>query len=114
MATSKEGMNGMENQLEEAREIINRVDREMARLFVQRMEASRQVAAYKREHGLPVFDAAREAAVIQRNLSYIEDDALHSFYTLFQRDVMNVSKLYQQKLMQGIRAAYSGVEGAFA
>ena len=47
--------------LEKARETINRVDAEIARLFEERMEAAREVAAYKKEHGLPILDAAREA-----------------------------------------------------
>ena len=38
--------------LEEARETINRVDREMARLFEERMSAVRKVAEYKMARGL--------------------------------------------------------------
>ena len=34
--------------LQEAREIINRVDSQMAELFVQRMRAAEMVAEYKR------------------------------------------------------------------
>ena len=42
--------------LKEARETINRVDSEMARLFEERMDAVRKVAEYKAERGLPVLD----------------------------------------------------------
>ena len=48
------------SKLEDARKIINEVDRAMAELFVKRMEAVETVAAYKKERGLPVLDAARE------------------------------------------------------
>ena len=42
------------------RAIINETDREMARLFEQRMEAVKQIALWKKEHGLPILDAGRE------------------------------------------------------
>lgn len=96
------------------REIINETDREMARLFEQRMEAVRRIAMWKKEHGLPILDAGREQEVIARNMDYIRDNELQGDYDLFIRNVMSVSRGYQRRLMKGIRAAYSGVEGAFA
>ena len=42
--------------LDQARNEINRIDREMARLFCARMDAAREVAAYKKETGMPIFD----------------------------------------------------------
>lgn len=50
------------DKLQEARKIISQVDEEMAALFVRRMEAAVQVAEYKKERGLPIFDGAREVA----------------------------------------------------
>ncbi len=102
------------DELQEARKIIDGVDREMARLFERRMEASRMVAAYKRAHGLSIVDAAREQAVIAKNAELIGSDELRGDYVRFLTNVMEVSKQYQRHLMQGIRVAYSGVEGAFA
>jgi chorismate mutase len=64
----------MENDLlNEAREIINEVDREMALLFRRRMEAVKMVAEYKIERGLPVLDAKREEAVIARNSEFLAE-----------------------------------------
>ena len=65
--------------LEEAREQINRVDREMARLFEERMNAVRKVAKYKMARGLQVLDPEREKQVIERNSALIEDDELRSY-----------------------------------
>ena len=104
----------MNDELNEARAIINETDREMARLFSRRMEAAKRIAAYKRARGIPILDAGREQEIIARNLSYVPQEELRSFYVRFMQDVMDVSKLYQRRLMNGIRAAYSGVEGAFA
>ena len=45
---------------------IDAVDAEMAALFERRMRAVADVARYKAETGKPVFDAAREAAVLDK------------------------------------------------
>ena len=102
------------NELEQARAVIDQVDQEMAALFCRRMEAVRQVAQYKQERGLPVLDAAREQAVIEKNAARVEDETLRSYYVLYLRDLMGVSSRYQHRLLEGMRIAYSGVEGAFA
>ena len=52
----------MEWNLQEIRQQLDAIDDQMLALFADRMRLVSQVAAYKREHGLPVFDAAREAA----------------------------------------------------
>ena len=104
----------MDNRLEEARKIINKVDAQMAELFVERMRAAELVYAYKKEYGLPILDAKREAAVIERNASAIEDEVLRGYYIDFLKDVMAVSRAYQYRMQSGLKVAYSGVEGAFA
>ncbi len=101
-------------ELEKARLEINEVDRDMARLFVRRMDAAAQVAAYKKAYGLPVEDTTREEALLERNAAYIEEEAYRSYYVQFLRDTMKVSKEYQHRLLDGMRVAYSGVKGAFA
>lgn len=102
------------DQLVQAREQINRIDREMAELFCRRMEAVREVSAYKSEHGLPVYDGTREEAVIKNNSERITNDEMRSYYVEFLRDTMKISRRYQEKLSTGMRVAFCGVEGAFA
>ncbi len=102
------------DQLEQARRIISSTDAEMARLFVRRMEAVREVAAYKKEHGLPVLDSAREEEVLRRGSARVEDDELRAYYVNFIRNNMELSRAYQHKLLEGMRVAYCGTEGAFA
>lgn len=102
------------NKLEEARNEINCVDEKMARLFERRMKAVADVAEYKIENGLQVFDASREAFVIEKNLKYIDDGALKSYYTDFIENTMRISKNYQRRLINGRTVAYAGVPGAFA
>ncbi|MBQ2749890.1 MAG: chorismate mutase [Clostridia bacterium] len=102
------------DKLEQARNIIREADKEMAALFEKRMHAARMVAEYKIEHGLPVYDAAQEARVIERNTALIEDETLKDFYVEYIQNTMAVSRSMQHRIMEGMRVAYSGVEGAFA
>lgn len=100
--------------LKQARENIAEADREMARCFIKRMEASRAIASYKQERGLPILDKAQEQAVIERGLRYLGSKELEEFYIPFIKSVMEASKQYQRRLLAGEKVAYSGVEGAFA
>ena len=101
-------------ELEKAREIINKTDKEMAQLFEQRMDAAVMVANYKKEHGLPVDDFTREAQIIKRNSELVKNESYRSYYVNFLQDVIGLSKKLQHRLLDGMRVAYSGVEGAFA
>lgn len=102
------------NSLDKARNKINEIDRKMAELFVERMRACEAVAQYKKERGLAILDATREEEVIRRNSSLVEDELIREYYVSFLKNNMTVSRSYQSRLMEGMRVAYSGTEGAFA
>jgi monofunctional chorismate mutase len=102
------------DKLQEARKIISEVDAQMAELFVRRMRAAEQVAEYKRERGLPIFDGAREKEVLEKGSARVEDPVLREHYVRFLQSSMDVSKDYQRQLLEGMKVAYSGTEGAFA
>lgn len=102
------------NELENARKEINRIDEEMAKLFESRMKVCETIAAYKKERGLSVRDGAREAALIERNRQYIGDAKIESYYVPFLKNMIALSCTYQTGLMNGMKTAYCGVEGAFA
>ncbi len=101
-------------ELEQARRIINSTDEEMAKLFQQRMDAVRTVAKHKIEQGLPIEDLTREEQLISRNISFIDEEDYRSYYVEFLKNTIEISKKFQKKLFDGVRVAYSGVEGAFA
>lgn len=83
--------------LNEAREVIDRVDKELVPLIEQRMEAVVSVGKYKKEHGLPVLDASREKVVLEKIGSYVENkDFEASIQQIFQA-VMDTTKEYQQE-----------------
>lgn len=104
---------GARSDIAETRKNIDRIDREMAELFAERMQAAAVVAAYKEEHGLPVEDKAREAEMIARNTERLPP-AYRPYYRNFLVGTITESKRYQRLLVSGLRVAYSGVEGAFA
>ena len=96
--------------LNEARARINEIDEKMASLFEERMQAAKVIAGYKKERGLPIFDAVREQALIERNLGFIKDYEISSYYVRFLNDLMAVSKQYQERLISGTKIAYCGIE----
>ncbi len=102
------------DKLQTARKMINEIDAKMSELFCKRMEAAKLVAEHKQEHGLPIFDAVREQAVIEKNSKMVEDDEIRSYYINFLKFNMKLSRQYQHMLISGMKVAYSGVEGAFA
>lgn len=102
------------SEFQKARETINKVDKEMARLFEMRMDAAKVVATYKQKNGLPVDDFARENEIIERNTEYIQNEDYKSYYVNFLKKNIKLSKNLQHRLLEGMTVAYSGVEGAFA
>ena len=104
----------MKNALERARAEIDRIDTEMARLFSERMQAAKQIAAYKQETGMRLFDPQREAQVIEKGAARVEDAVVRSYYVNFLHALMDLSKAYQGRLSEGMRVAFSGTTGAFA
>ena len=100
--------------LQQARAEIDAVDAEMAALFERRMRAVADVARYKAETGKPVFDAAREAAVLDKNAAGISDETLRPYYRAFLSDAMAVSRAYQRARLGRDTAAYQGVPGAWS
>ena len=101
-------------ELENARAAIREADEQMARLFLRRMEAVKDVAAYKQSHGLPVMDKKQEQRVLEAGAARVEDAELRAYYLQFLQQTMALSRNYQHRLLEGMRVAFSGVEGAFA
>lgn len=84
--------------LEEARNEINAVDEALTALFVKRMQLSREIAGYKKENQLPVFDRIREREV----LNQVSDRAgkeFESYIRVLYTTLFDVSRTYQQQLI---------------
>ena len=88
----------MSNKLSQAREIINKVDKEMAELFEERMKAAKLVAEYKAERGLPIYDEKREEQVIEKNSKYIIDDEIRSIISSAYKKCLEILNTNIKKL----------------
>ena len=81
--------------IDEARIKINKIDKEMIKLFEERMNAVSDVLKYKKEHNLPVFDEKRELELMKNNVDLLEDKSLKEYYLIFLNGVLESSKKYQ-------------------
>lgn len=92
-------MNATKRTLNELRAEIDRIDAEMAKLYEARMNAAKGVAATKRENNLPIYDAEREEAVIDKNMARIDNPEYREMYRAFITFVMAQSKALQHTLI---------------
>ena len=96
--------------LEESRAAIDAVDRQIVRLFEQRMVIARDVARYKIENGLPVLDRSREERVLESRASMLEDAYWAPSVRALYEGIMALSRTEQEKLLRA--AGESGVDEA--
>ena len=89
-------------ELSEVREQIDRVDREMRRLFLERMSLSEQVVRIKAETGDGIYKPDREKAIIEKQTANV-DARLAREYTAFIKRIMEVSRKYQYGRMLELR-----------
>ena len=87
------------NNLEQARLVINEVDKELVELFKKRMAASKIIALYKKENNIAVLDKKREEALIEKNLKLLNYKELEKYYLIFLEGILNASKDYQKDLI---------------
>jgi len=82
------------------REKIDKIDEELLRLFSERMSVSRQVALYKKEHGLPVLNADREREILDAARSKT-DDELQPYALKLYTTILGLSREYQEEFING-------------
>lgn len=86
-------------ELSELRARIDRVDDRILELFLERMDLSEAVAAYKKERGLPIRNEAREREILDRTARRAGDRAGYAqklFSLLFE-----LSRERQAELFRG-------------
>ncbi len=84
----------MELNLQEIREKIDGIDDRMIQLFSQRMRLVTQVAAYKKENGMPILDTGRERQIVNR-VSLAAGEDLEHYAKLMYQTLFSVSRAYQ-------------------
>lgn len=117
--------------LAESREKIDKIDREITRLFEERMEVASDVAAYKRSTGKKVFDPEREKQKLETLRGYAKNEFNQTAVEDLFRQIMSISRKYQYQQLgpvvnnipfrqvdrldvdQDTRIVYFGENGAF-
>ena len=85
-------------QLSDIRQRIDRIDKDITRLFLERMDVSAQVAAYKRATGKPVYDPVRERANIAAAAARVPPE-LASYAGTLQSVLMEASRDAQHRAL---------------
>lgn len=86
------------DKLKIARENIDKIDKEIIKLFEMRMETVKDVLNYKLQNDLEILDSKREEEVITKNLKYLKSKNLEEYYKEFLENLMVISKKYQEEL----------------
>jgi len=105
-------------ELSEIRTKIDAVDDQLLELFLQRMELSEEVAAYKNEHHLPILNKTREREILAKVTEKAGEKELyayHLFSTLFELARSRQAELIDAptKVEAQVKASLSAAAGAF-
>ena len=112
--------------LGEIRKRIDQIDRKLVELIEERLEIVKEVALYKKENNMKIFDRKREEEVIDKNLSNVKNEELKHYIEIILKDIMDSSKEYQKFKIgsskeyvnnldfNGKKLGYTGVPGAYA
>lgn len=86
--------------IENLRNEIDSIDKELVELFNRRMETVRKVAEYKKETGVPLYDAQRERELIAKAAERSSEDTELYTRVLFST-LTNLSRSYQSRFLSG-------------
>ena len=80
------------------RQDIDRIDKQLLQLFIERMACSERVAEIKRQAGIPVLNAAREQAILDRvrQEAGIYGDSAAALYSA----IMAISRARQHAMLE--------------
>lgn len=84
--------------IKDARNEIDKIDGELTDLFVKRMKLSKEIAAYKKENNLPVFDKTRERDILNKACDRAGSE-LENYIIILYTTLFDVSRSYQKQLI---------------
>ena len=80
-------------EIQEIRKRIDEADEQLVRAFAERMRAASDIADYKREHGLPVWDPAREREVMAKQTKAVDGD-MAMYVKLLYNTIFDLSLIH--------------------
>ena len=84
--------------IDESRKKIDKIDEEIVRLFIERMEAAADVAEYKRANNMPVHDPARERQLLSK-IAQLAGNDFSDYSKVLYSTILSLSKSYQRALL---------------
>ncbi|MBE6976196.1 MAG: bifunctional chorismate mutase/prephenate dehydratase [Ruminococcaceae bacterium] len=97
--------------IQDLRKEIDSIDDQLVALFGQRMDIAAQIAAYKREHNLPVFAPAREREKLQDVAQKAGPDMANYTRVLYSM-LFELSRSYQSKLNNSLSPLFDSITQA--
>lgn len=85
--------------LEALRSKIDDINSQLLTLFEQRMELTEQVAIYKKENNLPIFQPDREQEILSRIIKQTEKEENRQATKVFFSVLMDISKCQQKRVV---------------
>lgn len=95
-------------ELNELRQQIDEIDRELVSLFIRRMNCSASVAEYKREHNMPVLDASRERDLLNK-ISELSGAEFEEYSRTLYSTILSLSRSYQHKQLGETSELYNEI-----
>ena len=83
-------------ELENLRKQINETDNEITALFTKRMEIAGEIAKYKADNALPVFDRLREREILNR-LTENQSEEMAMYTKMLYTTMFDLSRSYQSR-----------------
>jgi chorismate mutase/prephenate dehydratase len=99
--------------LDALRHELNSIDDSMVELLCKRMGVSEQVAAYKKENGLPVRDANRERELLLRIMELAGDELAEYAATVY-KTILAVSRSHQNDRIGSKSPTYEKMKSVLA
>lgn len=84
--------------LSQYRERIDTIDKELIRLFTERMQIAQGIAEYKVENHLPVLDAARERQKLAE-IAKLSSDEVRPYTGVLFSQIFELSRAYQETVV---------------
>lgn len=120
--------------LQEIRQRIDKIDKQLVDLFQERMECAKDVAEYKKGKSMAIYDQEREEAKLKALSGLVEGKFLKRSVKELFLQIMSISRKYQYQLLgtrdryienyfhqveeleiyDDTRVVYQGVEGAYS
>jgi len=87
------------NDLNDFRNKIDEIDNNIVKLLLERFAVVKEIAKYKKEHGLDVLQKAREAEVLKKIAVQINDEEYTEYILKIYSEIFDASKSLQREII---------------